>query len=113
MLQPSFQRVDSLLNFKSFFFLEGCGKPLSFWRSGSDESTGHLLDGITGGAYVPTVFVGMYATQGRYNVWVLKHYYDLNHLHYLTTRTYRRARRFDSERSRKQGVATFGEVIRN
>ena len=24
------QRVDSLLNFKSFFFLEGCGKPLSF-----------------------------------------------------------------------------------
>jgi hypothetical protein len=55
----------------------------------------------------------MYATQGRYNVWVLKHYYDLNHLHYLTTRTYRRARRFDSERSRKQGVATFGEVIRN
>ena len=24
------QRVDSLFNFKSFFFLEGCGKPLSF-----------------------------------------------------------------------------------
>jgi hypothetical protein len=24
------KRVDSLLNFKSFFFLEGCGKPLSF-----------------------------------------------------------------------------------
>ena len=24
------ERVDSLLNFKSFFFLEGCGKPLSF-----------------------------------------------------------------------------------
>ena len=23
---------------------------------------------IAGGAYVPTVFVGMYATQGRYNV---------------------------------------------
>jgi len=23
-------RVDSLFNFKSFFFLEGCGKPLSF-----------------------------------------------------------------------------------
>jgi hypothetical protein len=39
----------------------------------------------------------MYATQGRYNVRVLKHYYGLNHLHYLTTRTYRRARRFDSE----------------
>jgi hypothetical protein len=23
-------QVDSLLDFKSFFFLEGCGKPLSF-----------------------------------------------------------------------------------
>jgi hypothetical protein len=53
-----------------------------------------------GGAYVPTVLVGMYATQGRYNLRVpkLKHYYGLNHLHYLATRTYRRARRFDSER---------------
>jgi len=27
----------------------------------------------------------------------LKHYYGLNHLHYLTTSTYRRARLFDSE----------------
>jgi hypothetical protein len=37
----------------------------------------------------------MYATQGRYNVRVskLKHYYGLNHLHYLITRTYRRTRR--------------------
>ena len=51
-----------------------------------------------GGAYVPTVFVGMYATQGRYDVRVLKHYYGLNHLHYLTTSTYHRARLFDSER---------------
>jgi hypothetical protein len=42
----------------------------------------------------------MYATHGRYNVQVyeLKHYYGLKHLHDLTTRTYRRARRFDSER---------------
>jgi hypothetical protein len=43
----------------------------------------------------------------------LEHYYGLNPLHHLTTRTYRRARRFDSERFRKQGVATFGELIRN
>jgi hypothetical protein len=56
---------------------------------------------LAGGAPVPTVFVGMYATRGRYNVRVskLKHYYGLNHLHYLTTSTYRRARRFDYERS--------------
>jgi hypothetical protein len=39
------------------------------------------------------LFVGMYAPQGRYNVGVskLKHYYGLNHLHYLTNSTYRRA----------------------
>ena len=56
--------------------------------------------GHAGGAYVLTVSVGMYATHGRYNVQVyeLKHYYGLKHLHDLTTRTYRRARRFDSER---------------
>jgi REP element-mobilizing transposase RayT len=42
----------------------------------------------------------------------LKHYYGLNHLHYLTTSTYRRARLFDSERFRKQWVATFGELRR-
>jgi YD repeat-containing protein len=54
-----------------------------------------------GGAYVPAILVGMYATQGRYNLRVsmLKHYYGLNHLHYLATRMHRRARRFDSERS--------------
>ena len=41
----------------------------------------HVCD-HAGGAYVPTAFVGMYATQGRYNVRVskLKHYYGLNHL---------------------------------
>jgi len=50
------------------------------------------LTSDAGGAYVPTVvFGGMYATQGRYKVRVLKHYYGLNHLHYLTTRTHRRA----------------------
>ena len=63
--------------------------------SGKPRKTGDRRDGQTGqterfqagGAYVPTVFVGMYATQGRYNVRVstLKHYYGLNHLHYLTT----------------------------
>jgi putative transposase len=54
----------------------------------------------------------MYVPQGRYNVGVskLKHYYGLNHLHYLTNSTYRRARLFDSERFRKQWVATFGEL---
>jgi hypothetical protein len=57
----------------------------------------------------------MYATQERYNVRVskLKHYYGLNQLHYLTTSTYRRARLFDSERFRKQWVATFGELRGN
>ena len=42
---------------------------------------------LAGGAYVPTVFVGMYATQGRYNVRVskLKHCYGLNHLLYMTS----------------------------
>jgi len=39
------QRVDSLLKFKRFFFLEGCGKHLSFWGSGEGGSTGHLLSG--------------------------------------------------------------------
>ena len=29
--------VDSLLNSKSFFFLDGCGKLLSFWGSGRAE----------------------------------------------------------------------------
>ena len=62
------------------------------------------------GAYIPTVIVGMYATQGRYNLRVskLKHYYGLNHPHYLTTSTYRRARLFDTERKRK----TAGRFLR-
>jgi hypothetical protein len=55
----------------------------------------------------------MYAAQEQHNVRVLKHYYGLNHLHHLTTCTCRRARLFDSERFRKQGVATFGELMRN
>ena len=37
------QQVDSLLEIKSFFFLDGCGKLLSFLRSG-DDGTAHLLN---------------------------------------------------------------------
>ena len=33
------QQVDSLLEIKSFFFLDGCGKLLSFLLSGGDAST--------------------------------------------------------------------------
>ena len=40
------------------------------------------------------------------------HYYGLNHLHYLTKSTYRRARLYDSERFRNQWVATLGELRR-
>jgi putative transposase len=40
----------------------------------------------------------------------LTHYYGLNHLHYLTKSTYRRARLYDSERFRNQWVATLGEL---
>jgi hypothetical protein len=36
---------------------------------------------IAGGAYVPTVFVGMYATQGRYNVQVARLTEVLRHEH--------------------------------
>ena len=71
------QWVDSLLEFKSFFFLKEVQanalsflSALSFLNSASDEGTGHLLGsvsikakefGAVGGAYVATLFVGMYA----------------------------------------------------
>jgi REP element-mobilizing transposase RayT len=42
----------------------------------------------------------------------LKHYYGLNHLHYLTTSTHRGGRLFDSERFRNQWVTTLGELRR-
>ena len=60
-----------------------------------------------GGAYVPTIFVVMYATLSEYNPRVskLKHYYGLNHLHYVTKSTYRRARSYDSERLKNQWAA--------
>ena len=69
---------------------------------------------------MPTILVGIYATRGRYNVRVsrLKHYYGLNHLHYLTTSVPQGgiARQsvdgFDSERSGKQCATTFGELGR-
>jgi putative transposase len=41
-----------------------------------------------------------------------KHYYGLNHLHYLTRSTYRRARLFDSERFKHQFVGTL-DVLRS
>jgi len=49
---------------------------------------------VAGGAYVAKAFVAMYAPLEGYNLQVpkLQHYYGLNHLHYLTNNTYRRAR---------------------
>jgi hypothetical protein len=84
--------------------------------SGAVEQLALLQDpaggAYAGGAYVPTVFVGMYATQGQYKVRVLKHYYGLNHLRYLTTRTYRRARLFDSELRLTQSAALRSTPVR-
>jgi hypothetical protein len=37
-----------------------------------------------------------------------RHYYGLNHLHYLTASAYRRARVFDSDRFRSHFVKTLG-----
>jgi putative transposase len=39
-----------------------------------------------------------------------EHYYGLNHLHFLTTSTYRRARVFDSERFRRHFVKTLADL---
>jgi len=39
-----------------------------------------------------------------------RHYYGLNHLHFLTTSTYRRARLFDSERFKQRFIATLSEL---
>jgi REP-associated tyrosine transposase len=36
-----------------------------------------------------------------------RHYYGLNHLHFITASTYRRARLFDSDRLRRQLVTTL------
>ena len=41
-----------------------------------------------------------------------KHFYGLNHLHYLTRSTYRRARLFDSERFKRRWVKTLGKLPR-
>jgi REP element-mobilizing transposase RayT len=40
----------------------------------------------------------------------LKHFYGLNHLHYLTANTYRRARIFDPERYRRKFVQTLNQL---
>jgi REP-associated tyrosine transposase len=39
-----------------------------------------------------------------------KHYYGLNHLHFLTRSTYRRARLFDSDKFRRRWVKTLEEL---
>jgi hypothetical protein len=73
---------------------------------------------IAGGAYVPTVSVGMYATQEGYDVGVSKlNYYDgLNHSRYLTPSIPRGGTArpsidgFDSDPFGKQWVATLGEL---
>jgi putative transposase len=56
----------------------------------------------------------MYAPHEGYNLRVpkLQHYYGLNHLHYLTRSTYRRARLFDCERFRNQWVLALGDLRR-
>ena len=41
----------------------------------------------------------------------LQHYYGLNHLHYVTKSTYRRARLYDSECFRNQWVASLGDLL--
>ncbi len=40
----------------------------------------------------------------------LKHYYGFNHLHYLTFSTYRRARLFDSDKFKREFIATLDEL---
>jgi REP-associated tyrosine transposase len=40
----------------------------------------------------------------------LRRYYGQNHLHFLTTGTYRRARVFDSERFKRRFIATLGKL---
>jgi putative transposase len=39
-----------------------------------------------------------------------KHYYGLNHLHYITRSTYRRARLFDSTRFKRRWIRTLDEL---
>ena len=39
-----------------------------------------------------------------------RHYYGLNHLHFVTASTYRRARLFDSDRFRTQFVQTLADL---
>jgi len=39
-----------------------------------------------------------------------RHFYGLNHLYYLTTSTYRRARLFDSERFKRNFIKVLGDL---
>ena len=41
-----------------------------------------------------------------------RHYYGLNHLHFITASTYRRARLFDSDRFRRHFIATLDALRR-
>jgi REP element-mobilizing transposase RayT len=56
----------------------------------------------------------MYAPLKVYNLQVpkLQHYCGLNHLHYLTKSTYKRARLYDSERFRNRWVVTLEDSRR-
>jgi hypothetical protein len=38
-----------------------------------------------------------------------RHFYSANHLHFLTPSTYRRARRFDSERFQRQLITLLAD----
>jgi hypothetical protein len=40
----------------------------------------------------------------------LKHFYGLNHLHYLTANTYHKARTFDSDRYKRKFVQTLDQL---
>jgi hypothetical protein len=72
-----------------------------------------MLLGIRRVAHTSRRFLSGCMRPGCKIMFGLKHYSGLNHLHYLTTRIYHRARLLDPERFRKQAVATFGELIRN
>ena len=39
-----------------------------------------------------------------------RHFYGLNHLHYLTSSTYRRARLFDSGRFKRNFITDLGDL---
>jgi hypothetical protein len=76
---------------------DSMGRPTGYWQCAPHNCGSASIWSMTRVAHVPAVLAGMYATQGRYNLRVLKYYYGLNHLHHLTM-TYLCACLFDSER---------------